>query len=241
MVMKVPFVDTCKVFDHFINRMAEFRCTKLPMFLKFGFPLDFPKNEECNLKSTEESHSSAIQYREHVDMYLSDEIGHQAIAGPYDQPPYGDATHISPFMTRDKSDSEKRRVIIDLSWPVGASINHFTTKRELQSVIGSLMFVHKCVIPTRFFVNRILQGFQEAKGDRIETTQEMRKDFRWFCKFLPIFNGTAKFDHEIIDQVLTLDIDACLQRGWGVGVGWGGGVGGGSGKIWYTQQKFPSY
>ena len=120
--MKVPFVDTCKVFDHFINRMAEFRCTKLPMFLKFGFPLDFPKNEECNLKSTEESHSSAIQYREHVDMYLSDEIGHQAIAGPYDQPPYGDATHISPFM----SDSEKRRVIIHLSWPVGASINHFT-------------------------------------------------------------------------------------------------------------------
>ena len=87
-----------------------------------------------------------------------------------------------------------------------------TTKRELQSVIGSLMFVHKCVIPTRFFVNRILQGFREAKGDRIEITQEMRKDFRWFCKFLPIFNGTAKFDHEIIDQVLTLEIDACLQR-----------------------------
>ena len=89
------------------------------MFLKFGFPLDFPRSEEGNLQSTEGSHSSAIQHKEHVHMYLSDEIGHQAIAGPYDQSPYGDKTQISPFMTRDKSDSDKCRVIIDLSWPLG--------------------------------------------------------------------------------------------------------------------------
>ena len=81
---------------------------QLPMFLKFDFPLDFPKFEEWNLKSTEESHSSAMKYTDHVDMYLSDEICHQAIAGPYDQPPYRDTTHISLFMTRDKSDSDKR-------------------------------------------------------------------------------------------------------------------------------------
>ena len=35
-------------------------------------------------------------------------------------------SQISPFMTRNKSDSDNRRVIIDLSWPERASINHFT-------------------------------------------------------------------------------------------------------------------
>ena len=31
--------------------------------------------------------------------------------------------HISPFMSRPKPDSDRRRVIIDLSWPVGESVN----------------------------------------------------------------------------------------------------------------------
>ena len=29
-------------------------------------------------------------------------------------------------MSRDKQDSENRRIIIDLSWPAEASVNHFT-------------------------------------------------------------------------------------------------------------------
>ena len=78
------------------------------------------------------------------------------------------------------------------------------------------MFIHKCVIPTRYFVNRILQGLREAKGDKIPITEDMHRDVKWFCKFLPVFNGTAKFNHDIIDQALTLEIDACLQRVGGV-------------------------
>ena len=31
--------------------------------------------------------------------------------------------HSSPFMTRDKSSSTNRRVIIDLNWPLGHSVN----------------------------------------------------------------------------------------------------------------------
>ena len=52
-------------------------------------------------------------------------MSHGAIWGPYTEPPYGKDTQISPFMTRDKSDSNNRRVIIDLRWPERASINHF--------------------------------------------------------------------------------------------------------------------
>ena len=42
--------------------------------------------------------------------------------GPFSDPPI-ENLHISPFMTRDKSSSTNRRVIIDLSWPLGNSVN----------------------------------------------------------------------------------------------------------------------
>ena len=42
--------------------------------------------------------------------------------GPFHDPPL-EGLHTSPFMTQDKSSSDKRRVIIDLSWPLGTSVN----------------------------------------------------------------------------------------------------------------------
>ena len=46
----------------------------------------------------------------------------KAIVGPFPEHPC-DNGHISPFMTRDKPGSKHRRVIIDLSWPLGSSVN----------------------------------------------------------------------------------------------------------------------
>ena len=99
---------------------------QLPFFVKYGFPLDFPYAKEADLKSGEGNHASANKFPVHVDSYLDTEINHGAIAGPYDSPPYGNDTHISPFMSRPKDDSDNRRIIIDLSWPLQGSINTFT-------------------------------------------------------------------------------------------------------------------
>ena len=49
-------------------------------------------------------------------------MGYNAILGPYDEPPL-DPLHVSPFMTRDKPNATNRRVIIDLSFPQGKSVN----------------------------------------------------------------------------------------------------------------------
>ena len=61
-------------------------------------------------------------FPEHVDAYLEEELKFGGILGPFQQHSIAD-THFSPFMTREKSGSYKRRVIIDLSWPKGASGN----------------------------------------------------------------------------------------------------------------------
>ena len=47
---------------------------------------------------------------------------HKAILGPFHTPPISDL-HVSPFMTREKPGAPHRRVIIDLSFPAGESVN----------------------------------------------------------------------------------------------------------------------
>ena len=47
---------------------------------------------------------------------------HNVILGPFHTPPISDL-HVSPFMTRKKAGAPHCRVIIDLSFPAGESVN----------------------------------------------------------------------------------------------------------------------
>ena len=80
-------------------------------------------SEENNLKSDPTNHPSAEKFPDHVEHYLKEEMGHEAIIGPFENPPI--PLHTSPFMTRQKSDSTNRRIIVDLSWPKGQGVNDF--------------------------------------------------------------------------------------------------------------------
>ena len=119
----LPSPINFQLFEHLAKDYWDW---ELPLMLKYGFPLCFPHSKEKDLKSDEINHSSAMNYPVHVETYLTTEMSHKAIYGPFQDPPYGEKTYISPFMSRDKADSETRRIIIDLSWPMGASVNHFT-------------------------------------------------------------------------------------------------------------------
>ena len=90
------------------------------------------------------------------------------------------------------------------------------TKQELQSLLGSLMFIHKCVRPTRYFVNRLLEALRNSESKHIKFTADMHKDIAWFREFLSIFNGTASYSHDMIEYAETLEIDTCLTHVGGV-------------------------
>ena len=92
--------------------------------IEFGFPLSFDRSS--SLSSLDDNHTSAVKYPSHDEEYLLEELNHNAILGPLDSPPF--LIHISPFMTREKSGSDKRRNISDLSWPKGLSVNDGVTK-----------------------------------------------------------------------------------------------------------------
>ena len=111
--------------------------TQLTHLIKFGFPLDF--NRSCPLYSDHKNHSSALQYMSDVDAYLKEETHHGAILGPFDKSPI-EGTHVSPFLTRDKSNSKNRRVIIDLSWPKHSSVNAGIDKNSYLGTDFALTF-----------------------------------------------------------------------------------------------------
>ena len=116
--------------------------------IQFGFPLDF--NREFALQSAFENHASALKYEEHVDVYIQEELQHNALYGPFDNPPF--PLHISPLMTREKQNSDTRHTIMDLSWPKEAPVNDV---------------IHKCKYLDTYFhlqypsIDTILQQIKE--------------------------------------------------------------------------------
>ena len=100
--------------------LADYNDPHLVDFLEFGWPVNFYRG--APLVSTATNHPSATRYPTHIEHYIAVEIDHGALARPFTTPPIP-FLHISPLMTRDKRDSQWRRVILDLSWPQGAAVN----------------------------------------------------------------------------------------------------------------------
>ena len=91
------------------------------------------------------------------------------------------------------------------------------TKKAFQSLLSKLLYIHKCVVPARTFINRMLSLFrQNASSPRIFLTEEFHKDLSWFLKFLPKFNGITYIHKAEIPENQTLYIDASLTGLGGV-------------------------
>lgn len=93
------------------------------------------------------------------------------------------------------------------------------TRTQLQSLAGSLLYIHKCVKPARLFTNRVLATLRGSpeKG-QVKLTDEFQKDIAWFNKFLTQFNGSSFFHKQLNEEVQNMYLDACLV---GMGGVWG--------------------
>jgi hypothetical protein len=82
------------------------------------------------------------------------------------------------------------------------------TKRELQSLIGKLQFVAKCVRAGRIFISRLLSILPSLRksNHRFHVNNEIKKDLFWWKSFLITFNGVT-----IIPDVIWSDPDALLS------------------------------
>lgn len=92
-------------------------------FLEFGWPANYCA-ERPPLSATE-NHGSAAAHPEDVADYIKTELRHGALLGPFpaDRPPFIPWFQVNALMTRPKKGSDKRRIIVDLSWPTDVSVN----------------------------------------------------------------------------------------------------------------------
>ena len=133
---RIPVSSQLKV-EEWERVLVNYWDTQLLELIRYGFPLDFNRN--CNLSSDKRNHASAMQFPSHVDTYLAEEKSFGAILGPFMENPIANC-HYSPFMTRDKSGSDNRRVIIDLSWPKDYSVNAGIDKNSYLNTEFALTF-----------------------------------------------------------------------------------------------------
>ena len=83
---------------------------------------------------------------------------------------------------------------------------HSISKRQLQSLIGRLVHVAKCVEPGRIFISRLLQALR-AFGNRwyIKVTEDMKADLHWFVEFLTPMNSLSLIPRFTPHRVIHVD------------------------------------
>ena len=87
--------------------------------------------------SSGENHPSAVKFPEDVHAYFNKELTHKAIAGPFND--FQFPVHYSPMLTRPKTD-DTRRVIVNLSYPYGHSVNDAISKDVHDTVQFNLKY-----------------------------------------------------------------------------------------------------
>ena len=94
-----------------------------------------------------------------------------------------------------------------------------TTKSVLQSLVGKLVFVSKCVRQSRVFISRILRLLRTVQFNHhhVNLTGDFRKDILWWCKFLREYNRVSMISTAAWSSPGELfTTDACLSGGGGI-------------------------
>ena len=95
-------------------------------FIQFGFPVGYlgPISDTRGV----DNHPSATDFPRHIQAFINKEIGIGGVLGPFESPPFTPWCHVSPLMSRPKSDPTARRVITDMTYPAHDSINAYVIK-----------------------------------------------------------------------------------------------------------------
>ena len=100
------------------------------------------------------------------------------------------------------------------------------TRRQLQSVIGRIVHVAKCVAPARLFAARLLDALRGPHQLNYKVDHNIRADLAWFIQYLHQWNGVAYIPSAQVSA--TIYTDACMK-----------GIGATDGKNAYAAKLAP--
>ena len=140
-------------------------------FLSFGWPANF--SADSPLVPTFSNHPSGTAFPQHIQRYIDIEVGHQALLGPFTALPF-DGIQLSPLLTRPKKDSDWRRIVMDLSWPLGGSVNDGIPRFQyvygpatvnLPNVETMIRRVREVGMPCLLYKTDLARGYRQLRLD----------------------------------------------------------------------------
>ena len=123
----VPSQLNCNAWD---TALADYHDKELCQFMRYGWPVSFTASDP--LLSTPKNYASALRHPAVISKFINKELEMEAMLGPFERDPFIPWTKVSPLMTRDKPSGTGKRVIIDLSFPPGRSVNDGVQKHAFQ-------------------------------------------------------------------------------------------------------------
>ncbi|CAC5422083.1 unnamed protein product [Mytilus coruscus] len=168
--------------------------------LEFGWPLGFDRKfEEFGNNKIAKNHSGARDFAKDIDKYIKKEVGYGAVLGPFASNPFKDHLVISPLNSMPKANSEERRVIMDLSFPKGKSVNDGIDKNVC---LGKHVELH--------YPN--VDNFIEIIKEKGEFCKIFKRDLRRAYRQIPVdpkdYNLIGFFwkGHYFVDRVLPMGL-----------------------------------
>ena len=160
------------------NLLIDYADREVVDLLLYGFPIQ--RDESTPLLLGNRNHKGATEFPDHVDAYIDKELCLNATMGPFKDIPFTNMpVAISPLSTREKRDSDERRIIMDCSWPIGSSLNDGISKYEYLGQKVDLVYpkvddlccrVHelRCMYPGRtiyFYKEDLNRAFRQYPAD----------------------------------------------------------------------------
>ena len=108
-------------------------------WLTYGWPISCPPNWK-DPTPTFANHASAEAHPLAIKKYIEKEIHKGGVCSPFPHIPFKERVGVSPLSTRDKKDSMDKRIIMDLSWPIGDSVNSGIGKDQFMGMPAKLSF-----------------------------------------------------------------------------------------------------
>jgi len=131
----VPNAFGCKIriptnlkVDYWEQNLADYFDKEVVQYLKYGWPLNVttrPSNHKVP-----HNHRSAVDNPGQVKKFLSKAFALDSMLGPFDRNPFSSPACFSPIGTVEKNDSSDRRLILDMSFPGGFSVNDVIPRGE---------------------------------------------------------------------------------------------------------------
>ena len=138
------------------------------------------------------NHKGATEFPEQLHRYVTKELGYRAVMGPYSKIPFSNNIGISPLSTRPKKDTDDRRVILHLSFPIGEAVNDRIPKDSYLGFMAQLTFPKTDDFAVRIF--QLGKGCYMFKIDLSRYFRQIPLDPGDYSLIGYVINGQLYFD-----------------------------------------------